>query len=148
MKQIALLVVCAVILGGCAIMVPGHLYPVQGPLSTQSTPPSYEVTLSGVMNSGSIEINPSKEVSCKGDWAAVAQDDPSARQLADEWDTVYGSGFFVANVLGRAAFGRSVLTCQGGEKMAVEFLMLEPGNWKTAKGVARDAVGNVYKLTF
>ena len=148
MKKIAFLVVCAAILGGCAIMVPGHLYPVQGPLSMQSTPPSYEVTLNGIMNSGSIEIHPANGISCGGEWSMVAQGDPSARQLAIEWDTVYGSGFFVANVLGRSSFGRSALTCQGGEKISLEFLMSEPGNWSTAKGVARDAVGNVYKLTF
>jgi hypothetical protein len=53
-----IIVLGTALLGGCAVMVPGHLYPVQGPLSKESTPPIYTATLNGgVLPSGSITVH-------------------------------------------------------------------------------------------
>jgi len=58
MKAIALLISALAVLDGCASMVPGHLYPVQGPLSKQSMPPIYAVTVSGsFLPSGSLAVD-------------------------------------------------------------------------------------------
>jgi hypothetical protein len=136
-------------IGGCAVMVPGHLYPVRGPLSRVNAPPVYLVSLSGsFLPHGSITVHLAAGVNCPGDWKAVSRDDPSARQMSAEWDEVYGSGYFVANVLGKRTFARTALTCGDGEKLDLEFLVVEPGHVSSTIGVVRDDKGNVFKLSF
>jgi hypothetical protein len=148
-KTTVLLATVFATLGGCAVMVPGHLYPVQGPLSKESTPPVYTATLNGgVLPSGSITVHLAPGISCPGDWKAVSRDDPTARQMSVEWDEVYGSGYFVANVLGKRTFARSVLTCTNTEKLDLEFLVVEPGNPSSIVGVVSDGTGNIFKLSF
>ena len=102
MKTIMPLIAVVTALGGCAVNVPGHLYPVQGPLSKDSVPPIYAVTIHGSsLPSGSLEVHMAQGTICSGAWKAVSQQDPSARQMSADWDAVYGSGYFVANVLGK-----------------------------------------------
>ena len=149
MKIAILLATVFAMLGGCAVMVPGHLYPVQGPLSKESTPPIYDATLNGsFLPSGSITVHIAPGISCPGDWKAVSPDDPTARRMSVEWDEVYGSGYFVANVLGKRTFARSVLTCTNAEKLNLEFLVVQPGNPSTTVGVVDDGMGNKFKLSF
>jgi hypothetical protein len=149
MKTIILSATVCAMLGGCALMVPGHLYPVQGPLSKESTPPIYAVTLNGsFLPSGTIAVHIASGVSCPGDWKAVAPDDPTARQMSVAWDTVYGNGYFVANVLGKRTFARSVLTCTNSETLNLEFLVVEPGKPSSTVGVVSDGSGNIFKLSF
>jgi hypothetical protein len=148
-KTPILLATVFAMLGGCAVMVPGHLYPVQGPLSKETTPPIYTATLNGgVLPSGSITVHTSDGITCPGDWKAVSRDDPTARQMSAEWDKVYGSGYFVANVLGQRTFARSVLTCTNAEKLNLEFLVVEPGMPSSTIGVVSDGTGNIFKLSF
>jgi hypothetical protein len=146
--SLMLATVCAM-LGGCALMVPGHLYPVEGPLSKEGTPPIYTATLSGgVLPSGSITVRLAPGISCPGDWKAVSGDDATARQMSVEWDKVYGSGYFVANVLGKRTFARAVLTCSNAEKLNLEFLVAVPGQPSSIVGVVSDGTGNIFKLSF
>jgi len=149
MKTIILLASGFTLIGGCAVMVPAHLYVVQGPLSKETTPPIYTATLNGgVLPSGTITVHISPVITCPGDWKAVSQDDPSARQMSVEWDEVYGSGYFVANVLGKRTFARSVLSCTNAEKLNLEFLVVEPGVPSSTIGVVKDGAGNIFKLAF
>ena len=53
-KRLAAVTLILSMLAGCVVLAPGHLYPVDGPLSTQTPAPIYKVTLSGVLNSGSM----------------------------------------------------------------------------------------------
>jgi hypothetical protein len=148
-KTTFLLATVLAILGGCAVMVPGHLYPVQGPLSKESTPPIYAVTMNGsFLPSGSVTVHIPPGITCPGDWKAISQDDPTARQMSVKWDDVYGSGYFVANVLGKRTFARSVLTCTNAEKLNLEFLVVEPGKPSSTVGVVSDGTGNIFKLSF
>ncbi len=149
MKTAMLLATVFALLDGCAVMVPGHLYPVEGPLSKESTPPIYTATLNGgILPSGSITVHIAAGITCPGDWKAISADDPTARQMSVEWDEVYGNGYFVANVLGKRTFARAVLICNNAEKMNVEFLVVEPGNASSTVGVVSDSAGNVFKLSF
>ena len=132
---------------GCAIGVQGHLYPVRGPLSQSNPPTIVGVSLSGVMDSGSIEASYSADNICKGPWRTVDQADQSSRQMAADWDQVYGDGFFVANVLGQKLFVRGNLACGDGSTLLLEFVEAAPG-FVNARGVAKDERGNVFKLTF
>ena len=149
MKPTILLTPVCAALGACVVMVPGHLYPVQGPLSKESTPPVYTATLNGgVLPSGSITVHLGPGVSCPGDWQAVSGDDPTARQMSVAWDEVYGSGYFVANVLGQRTFARAALTCSNAQKLNLEFLVVKPGNISSTIGVVHDEAGNIFKLSF
>jgi hypothetical protein len=149
MKNIISLTAVFAALGGCAVMVPGHLYPVQGPLSKLSPPPTYAVSMNGsFLPSGSLEVHLTQGVTCSGAWKAVSQQDPSAKQMSAEWDEVYGNGYFVANVLGQRTFARSTPTCTDSGKLSIEFLVVDPGVPSSTIGVASDGVGNVFKLTF
>jgi hypothetical protein len=130
-------------------MVPGHLYPVQGPLSKSSVPPIYTVSLNGsFLPSGSLIVHMAPGITCSGAWKAVSQQDPSANQMSAEWDEVYGSGYFVANVLGKRTFARSAPTCTDSGKLSIEFLVVHPGVPTSTIGVVSDGLGNIFKLTF
>jgi hypothetical protein len=84
MKQLVLSGFIATVLAGCMVMVPGHLYPVQGSLAAQTPVPIYKVTLGGVLESGTMSATlPDGEV-CKGSWAPVRQNDPSAGIMSVE----------------------------------------------------------------
>jgi hypothetical protein len=149
MKTVISLIAVFTVLGGCAVMVPGHLYPVQGPLSKLSTPPTYQVSMNGsFLPSGSLTVHMAQGIDCSGDWKAVSQQDPTAKQMSAEWDAVYGSGYFVANVLGQRTFARSTPTCTDSGKLSLEFLVVHPGVPSSTIGVASDGQGNVFKLTF
>jgi hypothetical protein len=136
------------LLAGCLVMVPGHLYPVQGSLSTQNPVPIYKVTISGLLASGTLSATLQDGEVCSGSWTPVRQDDPSAGSMSGEWDSVYGSGFFEGNVLGSRVFARAALTGTKGTILNVELYDPTPGVFANVKGIAKDNKGNVFKLTF
>lgn len=68
--------------------------------------------------------------------------------MSADWDRVYGAGFFTANVLGNPVFARAHLSCQQGTTLGIQFYLQVPGQIGTARGVAEDSKGNLYKLTF
>jgi hypothetical protein len=148
MKLLVLLSLIAALVTGCLVMVPGHLYPIQGALSAQTPAPIYKVTISGVFKTGTMSATLGDGEVCHGDWGAVRQDDPSSGQMSGEWDRVYGQGFFTANVLGNPVFGRAVLTGTKGTILNVEFYDPTPGQVVNVKGIAKDNKGNIFKLTF
>ena len=149
MKHVVWPLFTSLLLTGCLVMVPGHLYPVQGALSAQTPAPVYQVTVSGFGNSGSISATLTGGEVCSGKWAPVQPGDPSAGKFSADWDRVYGEGFFVANVLGNSAIVRAVLAGTKGTILNVEFYALIPGKPATnVKGIAVDNSGNIYKLTF
>jgi len=149
---------------GCAA---ARLYPVKGPLSTQAPPPVYSVKVSGAFFSGNFSAKLTDGEVCKGHWTTVsrgiAPNSPNATNpkpaepLKAEWDTVYGSGFFVANVLGSRLYGRGVAKGAKGTVLTMEMFkdesrpdLVAPGdvNTRAIKGVAKDDKGNIYKLVF
>lgn len=147
MAKIAVLALGLSLLTGCLVMVPGHLYPVEGPLAAVTPMPIYTVTISGVGNSGTLSTTLGGH-SLRGSWSALRPNDPSANRMAADWDQVYGSGFFTAYVLGAPIFVRGVLAAEGQTTLTVEFID-SPGDMLVhARGVATDNNGNIYKLTF
>jgi hypothetical protein len=130
----AVLLFAAALLCGCAA---GHLYPVQGPLAAQTPVPIYSIK----MDAGdSMTARLAHGQVCHGTWLDIAQNDPDARDMAAEWDLVYGDGFFLAHVLGNISIARAILTCPKDTKLNAEF--------DSVKGVAKDSNGDVFKLTF
>jgi hypothetical protein len=146
----------AAILSGCILSVPGGFSPVQGPLSKQSPIPTYAATMSGLF-AGSISVTLDNGEVCKGPWAFVS-DTPSATSatagaaavapidMAADWDSVYGAGYFTAHVLGNKLYARATLTGTKGTVLHTEFSNEDntPGN---TKGVAADNKGNVFKVS-
>lgn len=155
---LALSLLCVSTLTGCAT---ARFYPVQGPLSTQTPPPVYVAKFSGAFNSGDLSVVLGGGEVCKGRWAqvprpktpdaATAASATTANNLLAEWDTVYGTGFYVANVLGARLYARAVLTGNHGTILNVELYKpdkVENTTVGAIKGVARDDKGNIYKVAF
>ena len=132
--KLAVLPCAAVLVSGCA---GGHLYPVQGPLMSQTPPPVYQVKMD---QGDAMTARLAKGEVCHGSWLDVAQGDPTARDMAAEWDLVYGKGFFLANVLGNITIAHAILTCPSDKTVHIEF--------NSVQGVAKDSNGNVYRLKF
>jgi hypothetical protein len=145
MNRLLLSLLITALLSGC-VVVPGHLYPVAGPLSTQTRPPIFDVILSQVQTQAVVATLQNGEV-CQGVRIQILQNDPSANQMSAQWDLVYGQGFFVANVLGSKSLYRADLTGTSGTTLSVEFYLHNAQDMATAKGIAQDNHGNVYKLT-
>jgi hypothetical protein len=124
----------AVLLSGCG---DGHLYLVQGPLSAQKPAPVYMVKIN---DDATMSATRAKGDVCKGPLSHIAQEDPTARDMAADWDLVYGKDYFPAKVLGAPTFSRAVLTCANSTTMNLEF--------NSDQGVAKDDKGDVFKLTF
>jgi hypothetical protein len=157
-SRLVLLLMCVSTLSGCAT---ARFYPVHGPLSTQAPVPVYVAKLSGAFNSGNFSAVLGDGEVCKGGWAKVPRPKTSneatpatavsANNLSAEWDTVYGTGFYVAHVLGARLYARAVLTGNQGTILNVE--LYKPDNVEnntpaSIKGVATDNKGNIYKVAF
>ena len=143
----AFLVLAAMPLSGCVVMVPGHLYPVQGPLAGANPPPIYGLTMNGIYDSGTLTATLPDGEKCAGRWSVISPDDPNAGQMSAAWDSVYGAGFFVAHVLGSRVFARAVLTGNKGTTLNVQLYDPKPGDVSAVEGVAKDNSGNLFKLT-
>ena len=148
-RHLLMIVSTATLLSGCLVMVPGNLYPIQGPAASAQNPPAiYSVTINGIANAGTMSATLQNNESCSGTWSQVSQRDNSAGQMSAQWDQVYGPGFFVANVLGNPVFARAVLTCKQGTTLNIEFFEHDPGAFAGTKGIGQDSKGNLYKVTF
>ena len=145
MKRFALFLLTVAALSGCAV---AHLYPIQGPLASQTPPPIYKMIVGGVLNSGTLNATLPSGETCQGNWALLPQDDPTANKMSAQWDVVYGQGFFVGHVLGNAQFARASLTGNQGTTLDVEFYKPGQGSVTSIKGIAQDNKGNLFKLTF
>jgi hypothetical protein len=154
---VVLLGIC--VLSGCSLT--GRLYPVRGPLSTQSPPPVYVAKITGLLNSGDFSVVLGGGEVCKGRWQEIPRPKASsetgtpgnipATNLSAEWDTVYGTGFYLAHVLGAKLYARAVVTGNRGTILNVEmYRPLDQAENKagTPKGVAKDNKENIYKLVF
>ena len=149
--SIIAVLVTATMLGGCILSVPGGFSPVQGPLSKQSPIPTYAATMSGLF-SGSISVVLDNGEVCKGPWA-FATTTPSTSapavapiDMAADWDSVYGTGYFAAHVLGNKLYARATLMGNMGTVLHTEFSN-ETNTRGNTKGVAEDNKGNVFKVS-
>jgi hypothetical protein len=138
----AVLLFAAALLSGCAT---GHLYPVDGPLAAQRPAPIYRI---GMDYGDRITAKLGKGESCEGSWLVIVPEDPTSRDMAAEWDLVYGKGYFLANVQGKAGIAHATLTCPKATDAPKEKPMTVNAEFDSKKGVAKDSNGNVFKLTF
>ena len=146
-------------LSGCTATA--RLYPVRGPLSTQTPVPVYVGKLTDGLHSGDFSAVLGNGEVFKGRWNLVARPNspkdasasggPSANSLSAEWDAVYGPGFYVAHVLGARLYGRAILKGSRGTPLEMEIYKPDDVKENTVgaiKGVAKDDKNNIYKIAF
>jgi len=146
-------IVTATTLAGCiSLSVPGRFSPVQGPLSKQSPVPPYTATMSGIL-SGTISVVLDNGEVCKGSWVLVSKTAPDKSSsnsalinMAADWDSVYGSGYHVAHVLGTKLYARATLTGTMGTVLHAE-LSNKKNTTGNTRGVAEDNKGNIFKVS-
>jgi hypothetical protein len=147
MKRLLILsLAAAMLLCACVLTRTGYLHPVTGPLSTQQPPPVYTATASGIL-SGKISVKLPDGETCTGTWAFVPGSSPGS-SLAPAWDAVYGSGFYVSNVLGSKLYARSALSGNRGTHLDLEIYKASNTERDPLIGVAEDREGNVFKVSF
>jgi hypothetical protein len=137
---------------GCA---PLHLYPVHGPLADQRSVSVIKGKATGLLSGRISFVLPDGEA-CQGPWSSVSPNQVQQNALAanasaagdmpSTWNAVFGSGYYVANVLGARQYGQAVLNGDRGTIIQLEFYR------NTVKdspllGIAKDNKGNIYKLS-
>jgi hypothetical protein len=141
---------------GCSFSSRVQLYPIQGPLSTQRPLPVIVGEKTG-LTSGTFSLVLPNGEKCNGPWSLVIPlPNPNGgssveaipeRDLSSVWDSIYGAGFYVANVIGARQYGRSKLVGDHGAVVFLEMYCNEGAN-SPVLGVAQDNSGNTYKLSF
>jgi hypothetical protein len=151
---IATLCVCIVIPSNYAAAQ--KLYPVQGPLATQtpqpvftgkirrpmfSAGPSFLLLKTWTVANGEVLQGKPKTIKATSvNMPPPGSTNPPQPNLAFAWDAVYGEGFFVAHILGQK-IGQGMFTGSQGTVLQVESLSGQTG-------VAIDNKGNTYKMVW
>lgn len=142
---------CAAALAGCAATAAFN--PVQGPLAARKPRPAYTAEIN--VFAGNVVVPLANGEVFKGTWHMIgpqAAAAPSAAgtspppDLTQDWDYVYGPGYFRAHVLGSPRYARALLTGSKGSTAVIE-IFNEHGECGGAHGVASDSHHNVYKVT-
>src|SRR2546429_1110866 len=139
-----------------------RFYPVQGPLATQTPAPVLVGRISGAFYSGTMTLTGLQGEVFQGRWEAVKQPAkstaapsaaPADSEMAPLWDSVYGSGFYVAHVLGTRLYARASLAGKTGGLLKGEFYRPEDHGDSEAvstagpgRGVAEDGKRKGYKV--
>jgi hypothetical protein len=157
-KKLCLLLSGIILMLGCTHTA--RLYPVQGPLSTQTPLPVLFARITGVFAPGDISVVLSDGEVCKGHWVLIhrapapkegaAANVTTANGMSTVWDTVYGPGYYVSHVLGTRLYAQAVVTGNRGTVFNVEMYRSEREHEENSvgleKGVAKDNKDNLYKL--
>lgn len=153
------------LLGAC-LLVPlaathaQRLYPVQGPATAQTPPPSFNAKLSNYLgNSGKITLTRAGGETFQGTWTTVTityanlkppgapSSYPPQPNLAFAWDLVYGQGYFLKYILGSQYVGQATASGSNGTILQLEFQKEKLGGAiDNIFGVAVDNKGNIYKV--
>jgi len=148
MKRLLVLpILCAVVLmSGCYMKA--KLYPVSGPAPNVTQQPVLNASLSGILNSGSISIHMPDGKVCKGSWTRMAATSNSNNQMQPVWDSVYGSGYYLAYVVGRRLYAEGSVIGEQGNVYQVEFYKTDNVQELHLFGIAKDSSGTIYKIVF
>jgi hypothetical protein len=151
-----LVLLCTATLGGCAM---ARMYPVRGPLAEQTPVPVYKakMTQGPMIPHGSFSAVLGDGEVCKGEWKLGHS--PSTQDLAADWDTVYGTGYYSFKVLSASSFMRAEAKGTRGTILNVEMYYNDPNAQapisphdltvvREMAGIAVDNKGNLYKLVF
>lgn len=141
--------ICLLLLSACIPFIPNlapklYLYPVKGPIVAQYPDAAIKGFSTGV-SSGSISFQLPSGETCKGAWEPIPQSQTNTN-MAGHWDLVYGEGYFTKHVLGSRSRGKSKIYGDKGSEFQLEFYRSVAQD-APLLGIAKDTVGNVYKVT-
>ena len=145
---------CVSLLSLLGCFLSANLEPVRGPATAESH--RAVIKVSGTFSSGKFYADLQNDrvfhnEDCKGRWRAATRPAPSiADEMAPVWDTVYGDGYYTAQILGAKKCARGSGTCKKGIFLDAEICLIEdrPTRKTTKVGVARDNRNNIYKIFF
>jgi hypothetical protein len=149
--KLALILLGVCMISGCIAASAQQLYPVRGPQASPAPPPIFTAKLTGSVE-GKISLILANGEAFEGRWSTMrapvvsantpqgAANDPPQPSLSYGWDTIYGSGYYLANVVGESV-AHSVLTGSQGTILQLDF---NNGHF----GVAVDSKGNIYKVVW
>ncbi len=156
-KKLVVLLLTVSFFAGCSREL--RLYPVGGPQSEKNPMPVFVGKITGAWNFGNASLVLSDGETCKGHWAQMplphagtpaSATTPGASDMATVWDAIYGSGFYVAHVLGTRHFAKATLKGNKGTLLNLEMFATEgsqPGEpLREIRGVAKDNHDNIYKV--
>jgi len=150
---------CVVVIAICFLVLLTscyrHLgfYPVQGPRALKTPTPVYVGKINYGTKSGVMSLVLDNGEVCTGKWhllpaahatGAVGASVPTPPEMSAAWDTVYGSGFYTAHVLGAFQFVKAELKSPQGTVLNLEMIW-DGTETSRARGVAKDNNGNIYK---
>jgi hypothetical protein len=147
--------VFAILLASVACTRTARLYPV-APINASA--PVIVGKIHGAFSAGTVSFTlPDGEV-CKGHWTLVPLPNSTGKNAPSElgpvWDQVYGSGYYLAHVVGTRLYARAAAVGNRGTTLYIEFhqsaTAVAPNTNTVAsiKGVAKDNSNNIFKLTF
>lgn len=142
--RLALAALAASLVSGCYMNA--GLYPVNNSL-TQGPSPARSVRISGAFTSGSAAVTLADGEVCRGRWKQSTAS--SSNPMAAVWDSVYGSGYYVAHVLGERLYAEAVLTGNRGTVLTIQMYRQQPRESEEmtpVRGVGKDNHGTIYKL--
>ena len=142
------------------VLAAQRLYPVQGPATAQTPPPSFNAKLSNYLGkSGVITLTQAGGETFQGPWTTetvtfinaktpgTPSSYPPQPNLAFAWDLVYGPGYFNTHILGSQTIGQATATGSNGTVLQLEFQKEKLGAIiDNIFGVAVDNKGNIYKM--
>jgi hypothetical protein len=154
---LALVALCFFIVPGIQYAFGQKLYPVQGPLASQTAPPVFSGQIRRPMFGGALptllkswkvangEVLLGKCVAVKASSVntkapGTQESYPPQPNLAFAWDAVYGQGYFAAHALG-AKIWQGIFTGDQGTVLQVEIL-------DGQHGAAVDNKGNIFKVVW
>ena len=151
-----LLTLCTCMMSQSTLAFGQKLYPVQGPLASQTPQPvflgqirhpiftlgpAFLLLKSWTLSNGEVVAGKPKTVKATSvNKSVTSADAPPQPNLAFAWDAIYGDGFFVSKILGNK-IGQGIFKGSQGTILQVETLDGE-------KGVAADNKGNIYKMVW
>ena len=123
--------------------------------------PVYVATFDGIV-SGRVHMTLDTGELCEGAWsrvpgppsmrASTASVNSATQDLSEEWDRIYGAGYFARHVVDAATYARAVVSGNRGTILTVEFYkppdLSRRSGPSSIIGVARDNQGNVFRLTY
>ena len=147
-KYLFMLLAASLSLAGCSITIPVSLFPTDGPLRVNGPAPVLLATVGEVQrNTGPFKVTyPNGDV-CEGRWASIAP-----QMVATGWGSIFtkygaraGVTAISANVPG-VNRGEAMAVCKSGNQLQVEFYT--GSGTANGVGIAKDDLGNVFKLIF
>jgi hypothetical protein len=160
--KLFLVLLCVCLVAGCAPAFGQKLYPVQGPLATQTPVPVFSAKVKNPMFSigslktssgsitwllangeklqGKLAVPLVKASSANTKTLGAPDSYPPQPNLAFAWDAIYGQGYYVAHVLGKSIWQEAFTGDQG--------TVLQVESMNNYSGVAVDNKGNIYKVVF